>query len=155
MEIRKANGMKDASGRGGKLGLKGYRLQSVTPAILEDARQLLLSEKTPSRILKSKRFIRNVKHPRTLQGTTTRQPATVNRYFAWLRKVLNVAVRDKKIQTNPVCHLKLARESRGKTRFLSPEEEAMLTSALGQVYARWARLATLTGMRQAEQFSLK
>ena len=96
-----------------------------------------------------------MRHPRTLHTTTTRQPATVNRYFEWLRKVLNVAVRDKKIQANPVCRLKLARESRGKTRFLSPEEEATVTNALGPVYAPWARLAILTGMRQAEQFSLK
>ena len=63
MEIRKVNGMKDASGRGGKLGLKGYRLQSVTPAILEDARQLLLS-----RLEQCSSDCLFVKHSRGLRG---------------------------------------------------------------------------------------
>jgi integrase len=135
--------------------LKGYRLQSVTPAILEDARQFLLTEKTPVRILRSQRFIRNVEQVRPLESSTMRQPATVNRYCASLRKVLNVAVRDKKIPANPVSRLKFAKESRGKTRFLSPDEEGTVMSALGPVHAPWARLAILTGMRQAEQFSLK
>jgi integrase len=138
-----------------KARLKGYRLQSITPAILEDARQFLFTEQPPLRLLKRTQALRNLKIPRSLRNATTRQPATVNRYFAWLRKVMNVAVRDRKIQANPVSRLKFAKEPRGKTRFLSPEEEATLTHALGPVYAPWARLAILSGMRQAEQFSLK
>lgn len=66
-----------------------------------------------------------------------------------------MAVRDKKIPTNPVSRLKFAKESRGKTRFLSSDEEATVLNVLGPLYASWTRLATLTGMRQAEQFSLK
>ena len=138
-----------------KVRLKGFRLQSITPAILEDARQFLLTEQPPVRAFKTKQSIRNVKHPRTLRIATMRQPATVNRYFEWLRKVLNVAVRDGKLATNAVCRLKLAKESKGKTRFLSLEEEATLAIALGPRYTAWARLAILTGMRQEEQFSLK
>jgi integrase len=88
-------------------------------------------------------------------GTLKRQPATVNRYFEWLRKVLNLAVRDGKLQSNPVCRLKLSKESKGKTRFLSLEEEGKLLEAMGPTHGPWARLAILTGMRQTEQFSLK
>lgn len=139
-----------------KTRLKGYRLQSVTPAILEDARQFLLTERTSVRTLKNPRKACNVKATRSLEGgARKRQGATVNRYLEWLRKVFNIAVRDGKLQFNPVCRLKLAKESKGKTRFLSAEEEAKLAEALGPLHASWARLAILTGMRQREQFSLK
>jgi integrase len=69
--------------------------------------------------------------------------------------VLNIAVRDGKISSNPVCKLKMFKESAGKTRFLSVEEEKHLMAALGPKYAPWARLAILTGLRQKEQFSLR
>ena len=64
-------------------------------------------------------------------------------------------MRDGKLQSNPVCRLKLSKESKGKTRFLSLEEEGKLLEAMGPTYGPWARLAILTGMRQTEQFSLK
>jgi len=81
--------------------------------------------------------------------------ATVNRYIAFLRRVLNKAVRDGQIRSNPVSRIKMFRESIGKTRFLSPEEEVALLSALAEPYASWTRLPILTGLRQMEQFSLR
>src|SRR6266487_1896089 len=50
--------------------LQGKRLNQVTPALLDEARQALLSK-----------------------GLT---PQRVNRYMDWLRHVLNIAVRDEK-----------------------------------------------------------
>jgi integrase len=47
------------------------------------------------------------------------------------------------------------RESTGRTRYLSPEEEKRLCEALSMEHTRWVRLAILTGMRQMEQFSLR
>lgn len=135
---------------------RGQPLQAMTPATLEDARQVLLNERAAPRGRKEGRRARNLKAPHMLrEGVRKRQPTTVNRYFEWLRKVLNLAVRDGKLQSNPVLKLRLAKESQGKTRFLSPEEESRLMGALGPRYAVWARLAILTGMRQTEQFSLK
>lgn len=135
---------------------RGQPLQAMTPATLEDARQILLNERATPRARKEGRRARNLKAPHMLgEGVQKRQPTTVNRYFEWLRKVLNLAVRDGKLQSNPVLKLRLAKESQGKTRFLSPEEESQLMGALGARYAVWARLAILTGMRQTEQFSLK
>jgi integrase len=84
-----------------------------------------------------------------------RTPQTVNRYLAFLRRVLNKAVRDGKIATNPVSRLKMVREYAGKTRFLSLDEEDRLCEALGPKYAVWVRIALLTGMRQLEQFSVR
>ncbi len=107
----------------------GARLNALTPAALEQARTRLCEE--------------------------GRSQATVNRYMAFLRRVLNKAMRDGHIASNPISRIKMFREAAGRTRFLSPEEEAKLLEALGLMYGAWARLAILTGMRQLEQFSLK
>ena len=108
---------------------KGQRLNAITPVSLEGARQYLLN-----------------------RGLT---PQRVNRYTAWLRKVLNLAVRDGKMASNPVTKVKAFKEPKGRTRFLTVEEEEKLMKALGPVYALCARLAILTGLRQEEQFSLR
>lgn len=50
-------------------------------------------------------------------------PQRVNRYMAWLRHVLNGVVREGKLPNNPVLKLKMYKEPKGKTRFLSMEEE--------------------------------
>jgi integrase len=84
----------------------------------------------------------NVLTPTALEGaraqlTEGRTPQTVNRYMGFLRRVLNKAVRDGKLTSNPVSRIKMFRESAGKTRFLSPAEEQTLCAALGAVHARW------------------
>jgi integrase len=84
-----------------------------------------------------------------------RAVGTVNHYLKFLRRVLNKAIRDGQLTTNPVSRLKMFRESAGKTRFLSPEEETALCQKLGAPHGAWVRLAILTGMRQLEQFSLR
>jgi integrase len=104
------------------------RLNALTPAALEDARAQLAEGRTPQ---------------------------TVNRYMGFLRRVLNKAVRDGKLASNPVSRIKMFREPAGKTRFLSPEEEQTLCDAIGAHFAPMVRLSILTGMRQMEQFSLR
>lgn len=117
------------------------RLNAVTVRALEDARQSLLK----TVIVKGKNGA-----PDKLMT-----PQRVNRYMAWLRHVLNGAVREGKLPSNPVLKLKMYREPKGKTRFLSMEEETLLLEKLGPIYGSWARLAILTGLRQAEQFHLQ
>lgn len=106
----------------------GARLNALTPTALESAWAQLSEGRTPQ---------------------------TVNRYMRFLRWVLNKAVRDGKIASNPVSQIKMFREPAGKTRFLSPEEEGLFCEKIGAPYAGWIRLASLTGMRQMEQFSLR
>ena len=55
--------------------------------------------------------------------------ATVNREFAFLRRVFNVAIRDDKAGSNPVSKLKTLREPSGRTRYLTDEEEERLMKA--------------------------
>jgi integrase len=109
--------------------LPGMRLNAITPALLESLRGKL--------------------------SEGGRSPQTVNRYMQFLRRVLSKAVRDGKLANNPVSRIKMFREPAGRMRFLSPEEEQVLCKAVGPEFSRWVRLAILTGMRQAEQFSLR
>ncbi|GMV50490.1 MAG: hypothetical protein AMXMBFR67_20330 [Nitrospira sp.] len=109
--------------------LKGLRLNHVTPAVLEDAQRDLLAKQYA--------------------------PQTVVHYLKALRHVLNKAVRDGKLDRNPFGRVQLVKVQNGKTRFLTPEEETRLLEKLGPIYAPWARLAILTGLRLSEQFKLR
>ncbi len=108
---------------------QGERLNAITPARIEEARQHLLG-----------------------QGRT---PGRVNRYHAWLRHVLNVVIRDGKLLSNPATKIKMYKESKGRTRYLSPKEEAQLLTHLGPRHGPYARFAILTGLRQQEQLRLQ
>ena len=60
-----------------------------------------------------------------------------------------------KLDRNPFARVQLVKVHNGKTRFLSPTEEAALLEKLGPIYGPWARLAILTGLRLGEQFKLR
>jgi integrase len=125
---------------------KGYfkakRLNAITVRALEEARQALLTT-----------VVTEAKE----KGDTNKYmtPQRVNRYMAWLRHLLNVVVREGKLASNPVLKLSMYKEPKGKTRFLSMEDEKRLLQKLGPIYGPWARLAILTGLRQSEQFRLQ
>ena len=57
-------------------------------------------------------------------------PATVNREFAFLRRVFNIALRDEKAESNPVAKLRALREPSGRVLYLTDEEEQRLMKAL-------------------------
>ena len=82
------------------------------------------------------------------------KPATINRYFAFLRHVLMVAVRDGKLNRNPVSGLKFFPEAY-RIRFFTNEE---LTNLHGLIDAHnWKVMAFAieTGLRRSEQFKLR
>jgi len=108
---------------------KDQRLNAITPQRIEEAKQHLAEQR--------------------------RTPSRINRYQAWLRHVLNVAIRDGKLTVNPTAKVKMLREPKGKTRCLSIEEETKLVEQLGPKYGPYARFAMLTGLRQREQFHME
>jgi len=117
-------------------------LNQITPLLLEEAMGQL-EEKGYSR----------------RKGSTEKKksyaPQTVLHYMKFLRHLLNLAIRDGKLERNPFAQVTLPKVSQGRTRFLSPEEEEQLLKTLGAVYAPWARVAILTGMRKSEQLTLR
>ena len=109
--------------------LKGNRINSITPVLLEAAQRDLLADSLASQ--------------------------TVLHYMKFLRHVLNRAVRDGKLERNPFARVTLPKVTFGKTRFLTLAEETTLREKLGNPYGLWARLAVLTGLRLSEQFSCR
>jgi integrase len=120
----------------------GKRLNTITVRLLEEARQALLAI-----------VVLEAKEKGDMNKYMT--PQRVNRYMAWLRHLLNGVVREGKLASNPVLKLSMYKEPKGKTRFLSMEDEKRLLEKLGPIYGPWARLAILTGLRQSEQFRLQ
>ena len=109
--------------------LTGKRLNHLTPAILDQAKADLF------------------KIPYT--------PQTVLHYLKFLRHVLNLTVRDGKLERSPFVRVELPKVTASRTRCLTPDEETKVLKALGTTHGPWARLAILTGMRKSEQFGLR
>ncbi len=82
-------------------------------------------------------------------------PATVNRHVAFLKRVYNVAIRDGRCRENPVARVKMLRENNARIRYLTPEEEASLQQKLSPALWPLVELALHTGLRQAEQFTMR
>jgi len=116
-------------GRWWKAWFKDQRLNAITPQRIEASKHYLVE-----------------------QG---RAPSRINRYQGWLRHVLNVAIRDGKLTVTPTAKVKMFREPKGRTRYLSVEEEAKLIEQLGPKSGTYTRFAILTGLRQREQFHME
>lgn len=87
-------------------------------------------------------------------------PATINRELACLRHMLNMAIKWRKAQVNPVREVKFLKEPKEKDRILSPEEEARLLEAVrtGHKSGHLEPIiitALNTGMRKGEILNLK
>ncbi len=80
---------------------------------------------------------------------------TVNRYYAFLKHVFNVAVRDGLVKENPVVRVQFFKEPKGRTIFLSEADEAKLKEAFPPEFWPFVELAIHTGLRQSEQFGLR
>jgi len=80
---------------------------------------------------------------------------TVVHYLKFLRHGFNLAVRDGKLERNPLAQVDFPKLPRGRLRYLSLEEEQKLCEVIGSPYDQWIRFAILTGLRQEEQFALK
>lgn len=82
-------------------------------------------------------------------------PASVNRHLATLKKAFNLAVREWEwCQRNPVLSVSMERESNGRDRWLTVEEEHRLLAACGPWLRDLVQFALGTGMRMGEILSL-
>ncbi len=82
-------------------------------------------------------------------------PASINRQLAFLKRVFNVAIADGKAVTNPVRSVKLFKENNQRVRFLTDEEELELRKSIGKDEWPLIAVAMHTGLRRAEQFTLR
>ena len=120
--------------------LGAFTLADVTPDLITEIKDKLLSEITPK--------------------GTKRAPATVARYLSSLSPVFTVAVNEWQwLEDTPMRKIKKPKEARGRVRFLDDDERQRLLNACQasrnkQLYM-CVILAMSSGMRQAELMGLK
>ena len=81
--------------------------------------------------------------------------STINRYYAFLKHSLNIAIRDGIIKENPATRIQFYKETTGRTVFLSEADEMKLKEVFSPEFWPFVEFAIHTGMRQAEQFGLR
>ncbi|MHB1956401.1 MAG: tyrosine-type recombinase/integrase, partial [Sulfobacillus sp.] len=81
--------------------------------------------------------------------------STINRYYAFLKHSLNVAIRDGLIKENPVTRVQFFKEATGRTVFLTEADEAKLKEVFPPDTWPFVEFAIHTGLRQSEQFKLR
>jgi integrase len=123
-----------------KTELGHYALADVTPNLITDIKDKLLSEITPK--------------------GTTRSPATVARYMSSLSAVFTLAVNEWQwLDDSPMRKVKKPKESRGRVRFLDDTERNRLLSTCKESSNKslylCVVLALATGMRQGELMGLQ
>jgi integrase len=115
------------------------------------ARSILPNDIEQARLeLASSRFMSNNRE----KPTNGRSPATVNRYLAALKAAFSLAVRNGKVEQNPVKLVRLTKENNKRVRFLAEEEEARLLAVVPRKYHPLILLALHTGMRRGETLNL-
>lgn len=124
-------------------------LKDITPKILAKYRDILLKEP-------------DARATKTLdKDKKTKTPATVNRYMACLSIVLTKACNEWEwLNENPMLKVDKCKEAKGRTRFLSAEEQADLLNACKNnsstpLLYMLVVLALSTGARQGELLNLK
>ena len=80
--------------------------------------------------------------------------ATINRHFAYLRRVLSLAVKDGKLNRNPLSRFEFFDEEH-RVRFLNDEELRRLKGIMPADGWALVQFAVETGLRQSEQFGLR
>jgi integrase len=83
-----------------------------------------------------------------------RSDATVNRYLGTLKAAFYLALKNGKVERNPVSLVKLRKENNKRIRYLTEEEEAVLFRVLPHEYHPLVLVALQTGMRKSEQLRL-
>ncbi len=87
-----------------------------------------------------------------MKAKANRGPHTINRYFAALRHILNLAIAESYLVTNPVKGVRFFPEPTGRLRFLTEAEIARLREYLSPEHWAVVAFSLETGLRLSEQF---
>lgn len=116
-----------------------YFLCHITPSIIAELRDLLMSEKTPRGII--------------------RTPSTANRYLAALSRAFTICEREWRwVRENPVLKITRPKENKPRERFLDKQEIARLLEVCKKSRSQYLYAIVLfalsTGARKGEILSL-
>jgi len=118
----------------------------------------LLSEITSWNVEKYKAARKQEIHERNLERASNKKPlslATVNRELACLQHMFSKAVEWGKAEKNPVSKVNFFKESKGRLRFLLPEEINHLIDCCPSFLKPIVIVAVCTGLRKGEIVNIK
>ena len=87
-----------------------------------------------------------------MKAKANRGPHTINRYFPALRHILNLAIAESYLVTNPVKGVRFFPEPTGRLKFLTEAEIARLREYLSPEHWAVVAFSLETGLRLSEQF---
>ena len=90
-----------------------------------------------------------------MKAKANRGPHTINRYFAALRHILNLAIAESYLVTNPVKGVRFFPEPTGRLKFLTEAEIARLREYLSPEHWAVVAFSLETGLRLSEQFQAR
>jgi integrase len=90
----------------------------------------------------------------TTEGTRPKSPALVHRAYGILAAILDVAVRDRRISSNPARGVRLPRKVSREHRYLTHRELSRLAEACGE-HSTLISLLGYTGLRWSEASALR
>jgi integrase len=96
----------------------------------------------------------NRKSERTKRKINGITGSTINRELSALRRIYNIAIKNKIVNYNPVNDVKFMEEPPGRTRYLSQDEISSLLSILEEYIKPTVITALNTGMRLGEILNL-
>lgn len=138
-----------------------YLLSEITPSLLSKYKNIL-SKEVDSRTKpdKKKKYDNKNSENEETKKPKLKSKATVNRYMACLSIVLTKAVKEWEwLDTNPMLRVEKYKEPKGRTRFLSKEEQTNLLNACknsgNNLIYILVVLALSTGARYGELLNLK
>ncbi|MBX3349669.1 MAG: site-specific integrase [Nitrospira sp.] len=124
-----------------------FGLRSLSEITTDELRQ-------HQRRLQLKMRPRPARAPKAWRPTRHWSDATINRHFAYLKHIYNLALKDGKVTRNPVAGVKLFPEV-SKTRFLSDKELTRLRGVMNLKDWQIVALAVETALRREELFGLR
>lgn len=114
-----------------------FRLKDLTP---QDCRNYIaLRKRTP-----------------TIHGRR-RSNASINKELSTLSKILNLAIEERKIETNPMAAVKMLKEAKPRERILSIEERARFDAVVAEdpILYPLSAIAMHTGLRKGQILAIR
>jgi integrase len=115
--------------------------------------KMMLKEITPNDV---RRYITRRKAAKTIHDRK-RSNSSVNKELSTLSKIFNLAMQERKIDTNPTQFIEKLAEPKSRQRILSAEERERFFTELGKdkILYRLSMIAMHTGLRKGQILSLK
>lgn len=127
-------------------------LKAITPAKIEEFKR-----KRSAEAVRCQKCVNDLHEENEKCNPKPVSTSTINRELSTLKKLLNVAIQNRKLKESPMRFVRMMNEPKPRERYLSQEEKAKLLAAVGENNQLMAivLLALTTGWRKGQILSVK